>query len=66
MDVLYICNRKKCPNCSDECKHTKDVRYAKNFELVEGKASNGENYIYAVEKDNASNSADIVGGKTDE
>jgi hypothetical protein len=66
MDVLYICNRKKCPNCSDECKHTKDPRYAKNFELEEGKAYNGENYIYAIEKDNASNSVCLIGGKTNE
>ena len=64
MDVLYLCNRQKCQVCTEECKHTKDVRFAKNFELNERKGSNGENYMYAVEKDNACNSVDIVGGKT--
>ena len=25
---LYICNRKKCANCYDECHHTADISYA--------------------------------------
>ena len=29
-EYFYICNRKKCENCSGECKHTSDERFAKN------------------------------------
>lgn len=29
--ILYICDRKKCPNCQPECEHTKDISHAKNF-----------------------------------
>ena len=25
---LYVCNRKRCDNCSDECRHTSDIRFA--------------------------------------
>ena len=44
MNVFYLCNRKKCKECSDECKLTTDVRYAANFNLEEGKDDNGENF----------------------
>lgn len=27
--VFYLCNRKKCPNCHEECRHTSDLRFAK-------------------------------------
>ena len=30
--ILYICDRKKCENCSPDCKHTKDIKHAKHFE----------------------------------
>lgn len=26
---LYVCNRKKCKNCYDECYHTRDLSFAK-------------------------------------
>jgi len=29
--ILYECNRKKCEICSQECSHTDDIRFAKNF-----------------------------------
>ncbi|MDO4557305.1 MAG: hypothetical protein Q4B70_19500 [Lachnospiraceae bacterium] len=29
--VLYLCDREKCKDCSDDCKHTTDVWHAKNF-----------------------------------
>ena len=29
-ECFYICNRKKCENCLDNCKHTSDERFAKN------------------------------------
>ena len=33
VDVLYLCDRKKCPNCSyPQCKHTFDIKHAKNFD----------------------------------
>lgn len=38
---LYICNRKKCKNCSGRCLHTSDIKYAKykqhnNFDFING------------------------------
>ena len=30
--ILYICNGKRCgDSCSEECKRTTDLRYAKNY-----------------------------------
>ena len=26
--TFYVCDRKKCPNCSEECKHTSDITHA--------------------------------------
>lgn len=63
MNVLYICNRQKCSNCSDECNHTTDVRFAKNFTLEEKWNPSGEYFMYAVEKDGANNSACLIGGE---
>lgn len=28
IDILYICDRKKCEICSDVCKHTSDIKHA--------------------------------------
>lgn len=28
--ILWICNRKRCPDCSEECRHTTDQRFAVN------------------------------------
>jgi len=66
MDVFYLCNRKKCKECFDECKLTSDVRYAAHFRLEERKDSNGENFMYAIEMDPANNSSSIIGGKEHE
>jgi len=30
-NVLYICDREKCKNCSYHCKHTYDIKHAVNF-----------------------------------
>lgn len=30
MTFLYICDRKQCENCSDECKHTSNILHAVN------------------------------------
>ena len=32
--TFYICNRKKCNNCSSECHHCNDIEHAKNFEKI--------------------------------
>lgn len=32
MAILYLCDRKACENCHEECKHTSDIRHAVNFE----------------------------------
>ena len=26
--IFYVCNRKRCERCSDECHHTADIAYA--------------------------------------
>lgn len=58
-DVFYLCDRKACNNCHEECKHTSDIRHAVNFyqpheldpdksayfelEMVDGKKKEKEN-----------------------
>ena len=33
-EVAYLCDRKACKNCAyPNCKHTTDIRHAKNFEV---------------------------------
>lgn len=32
--VAYLCDRKKCEVCHEECRHTLDIRHAKNFRKV--------------------------------
>ena len=32
--VGYICDRQKCENCSNECKHTFDIKHAKNRAVI--------------------------------
>ena len=34
LDVTYICDGKKCPECSKLCNHTTDISHAVNFEPV--------------------------------
>lgn len=34
IDVTYICDGKKCPECSKLCNHTTDISHAKNFKPV--------------------------------
>lgn len=31
-DVVFLCDRKQCVNCSSECKHTTHIEHAMNFE----------------------------------
>lgn len=45
--VLYECDRRACESCHPECRHTKDIRHAENFQMtvlgvmVEGGDGNG-------------------------
>ena len=32
--ILYICDRRACEICDPNCRMTKDIRHAKNFELM--------------------------------
>lgn len=32
--VAYLCDRKKCEVCHEECRHTLDIRHAVNFRRV--------------------------------
>lgn len=61
-EVLYLCNTKKCNNCSyPACKHTRDFKHAANFEhytqngfdlyIEKGKAEREQDWQYAVKKD---------------
>lgn len=37
--VVYLCDEKACKNCrsdAKECKHTSDIKHAKNFKLDNG------------------------------
>lgn len=31
VEILYICDRKKCENCNSCCNHTSDITHAVNF-----------------------------------
>ena len=31
MKIYYLCNRKRCVNCTGECNHTCDIRYSLNY-----------------------------------
>lgn len=33
LTVFYVCDRRACNRCAPECRHTMDVRHAKNFEV---------------------------------
>lgn len=33
-DIRYICDRRACEVCDPDCRATKDIRHAKNFELM--------------------------------
>lgn len=32
-EVFYICDRRACDKCNQDCAHTKDVRHAKHLEV---------------------------------
>lgn len=35
-DILYLCDRRACNSCGyPRCKHTRDIRHAKNFNVVD-------------------------------
>lgn len=49
VDFLYLCDRKACENCHDECNHTSDIEHAihrdglnsRKFMLVRDKSHTG-------------------------
>ena len=44
--ILFLCNQKRCENCSGGCKHTSDVTYAKNkTKVMKFKKEFGEIYV---------------------
>lgn len=48
--VLYLCDRKACGGkCNEECRHTKDINHAVNFEADE--IYDGVGITYHVEKE---------------
>lgn len=46
-NVTYICDKKKCPECSKLCNHTTDISHAINFEPV---AFNDEKTVTTYEE----------------
>ena len=34
--VLYVCDRKQCDKCSEECSYTSNIDHAKNFDKEYG------------------------------
>lgn len=48
IDVIYICDGKKCPECSKLCNHTTDFSHAVNFEPV--MSIDGKTILYYEEK----------------
>ena len=32
LKIVYLCDRKKCTNCMESCKHTSDINHAVNFD----------------------------------
>lgn len=37
IDIFYLCDRKACENCHEECRHTSDVEHAVNRWHFDGK-----------------------------
>lgn len=51
LQVLYICDRIKCENCHENCKHTTDIEHAKNFKVTRTNEFDGTSRVYVVEND---------------
>ena len=37
VNILYLCDRKACENCSDYCKHTSDIEHAMHKDSLDGR-----------------------------
>lgn len=46
--IMYLCDRKKCENCREECQHTTDANHA----IHKIKFKNYGNVIVEVEEEN--------------
>lgn len=51
LQVFYICDRIKCENCHENCKHTTDIKHAKNFKVTRTNEFDGTSRVYVVEND---------------
>ena len=48
--ALYLCDRRACNSCSyPRCKHTSDIRHAKNFKVIVQNTTGGS---VLIEKEN--------------
>lgn len=47
--VWYVCDRKKCVHCDDNCKYTSDITHAANFTVSDTAGTNGTPFGF-VEK----------------
>lgn len=36
-DILYLCDRKACENCHEECRHTPDIKHAVHRYTLNGR-----------------------------
>jgi hypothetical protein len=52
-EIMYLCRGtnpvcKSSPGCMVDCKHTRDISYAKNFEYIsqDGPMRNGSHEVY--------------------
>lgn len=52
--ILYLCDRKKCIECYEDCKHTTDINHAVNFEEDDG---------YYIEQSDGSRQAKMAAGE---
>lgn len=49
MKILYLCDQRACEDgCCELCKHTSDIRHAKNFQLM-----NSDDVIFMEMEDQA-------------
>lgn len=47
--VFYVCDRKKCEKCHDECRHTSDIEHAANFIQVGGNFTERDDAVPVVQ-----------------
>ncbi len=53
VDVFYICDRRACQTCSDDCMHTSDITHAKNFRKPESSININDADAYFEKEENS-------------